>query len=303
MSDHENTLHNEIVEPEVEQETSMDVDDKQSTSSSTSATHVSKQCPHCSKELQLRVMFNHIRKKHPYEFMMCMDVFEERKVFELIACGSAFPFTFSLKNDFDEEEEIKIFGCLACNNTFTHEARANGHCFKAKCKAKHCKAVKDLFKQNEDDKNTNKANKDKKKKNRIQRSKDKLIADIMLWMRRYLHLCECAKLLNQDYQDQRIKHPSDVHPGLDIQVTDFDPIDFVVPKLLTREQYEVIETMWCKRAFTLEDSYDRLRDHLFNFSMFGGDKYYCWNRDHPTRIFIGLTNHEDIGEEKYPTLS
>lgn len=299
MSDYENTIHNEIVEPEAEQQVDMEVDDKGSTSSSKSADRFNKQCPFCQCEVQLRVMFNHIRKKHPYQFMMCMDVFDEQQIKEIISCGSAFPFSFSLKNDFDEEEETRIYGCLGCNNTFTHELRANGHCGKAKCKLNHIKGIKALIKQNEDDKIANK----KKKKNKPVRSVEKLIQDITLWIRRYLHVSECARLLNQDYQDQKIKSPNDIHSGMDIQITDYDPMDFKIPRSLKREQYEALETTWCKRAFTLEDSYDKLRDHLFNFSMFGGDKYYCWNRDAPTRIFIGLTNHEDIGEEKYPPLS
>ena len=47
-------------------------DDGKSTSSSASKTRLAKKCPFCEDEFQLRIMFRHIRNKHPYEFMMGM---------------------------------------------------------------------------------------------------------------------------------------------------------------------------------------------------------------------------------------
>jgi hypothetical protein len=292
MSDNENTIHNDI-EPEIHE-------DAKSTSSSVSATHAVKKCSFCDKELQLRVMFNHIRKKHPYEFMMSMSLFDEAEIKDTITCGAAFPFSFDLMNDFDEAEEVKIFGCLACNNTFTHQSRANGHCSKDKCKKKHIAGIKSLIKQNEDDKKKAKA-KAKAKKEKV-KSIDELSESLILWQRRYLHLIDICTQVNQDYEHLKVQESINVQPGREIQFTVYDPIDYKIPPNCSHEMLNKAETMWAKRCFDLETRFDKLRDYLGEYSIFGMNKYYCITSDHPHRLFVGLNGHDYLGEDKYPQL-
>ena len=307
MSDHENTIHNDI-EPEIHENTiHNDIepeihDDAKSTSSSVSATHVIKKCSFCDKELQLRVMFNHIRKKHPYEFMMSMDLFDDIQIKDATSCGAAFPFSFDIMNDFDEAEEIKIFGCLACNNTFTHQGRANGHCLKDKCKKKHIAAIKDIVKQNEDDKKKNKA-KVKAKKAKV-RSISEITESLILWQRRYLHLVDICTQVNQDYERLKVQESINIQPGKDIQITLYDPMDYKIPSTAKtdKEQLERAENIWAKRAFELETRFDKLRDYLGEYSIFGMNKYYCVTSEHPHRLFVGLNGHDYLGEDRYPPL-
>ena len=310
MSDHEYTSENTVhYEPEAntieESKDDHDVNDdaKSSTSSTLSrkAREV-KKCPFCDRESQLRVMFNHVRTAHPYEFLMCMDVFEDNKMDEVATTGSAFPFTFNLTNDFDEEEEVKIYGCLACNCTMTNKARANAHCFKDKCKKKHIAGIKDLIKQNKEDKKKAKA-KVKAKKAKV-RSVSEITASLILWQRRYLHLVDICTQVNQEYEHLKIQESINIQAGKDIQITMYDSIDFKIPSTAKtdKDQLERAENMWAKRAFELETKFDKLRDYLGEYSIFGMNKYYCITSDHPHRLFVGLNGHDYLGDDKYPPL-
>jgi hypothetical protein len=112
--------------------------------STTSATNAKIECPHCSKEVQARVIFNHIRTKHPKDLMdstMTKWIGEAEQ-------GKALKVVWFKKNDFDEEEDITIYACMSSNKTFTTEARANLHFKKNPADAKeHVKQMKNFMKQ------------------------------------------------------------------------------------------------------------------------------------------------------------
>lgn len=98
-------------------------DDNKSVASATSASNEKIECPHCNKEFQSRAIFNHIRSKHLRELI---DSTLTKWCGEAIQ-GKALKLVWWKKNDFDEEEDVTIYACLATNKTFTTEQRANTH--------------------------------------------------------------------------------------------------------------------------------------------------------------------------------
>jgi hypothetical protein len=60
----------------------------------------------------------------------------------------AIPFKWSVINDFDEEEEKVVFGCLACNSTFAGVAQGINHCKKDKCSKTHKAEIDKIIKHN-----------------------------------------------------------------------------------------------------------------------------------------------------------
>ena len=81
------------------------------------------ECPHCNKEFQTKAVFNHIRSKHPKDLIDSTNT----KWCGEATQGNALKLVWWKKNDFDEEEDVTIYACLATNKTFTTEQRANLH--------------------------------------------------------------------------------------------------------------------------------------------------------------------------------
>jgi hypothetical protein len=104
------------------------------------------ECPECGKELQARSMFKHMRLYHPSYLDRCVNVFKSEDFDELIEDSKAYPFDWTIKNDFDEEESKSIWGCLGCNATFTTELTGNRHTA-GKCKKEHIKGIKEYKKE------------------------------------------------------------------------------------------------------------------------------------------------------------
>lgn len=112
-----------------------------------SAANAKMECPHCSEEFQVRNLFNHIAKKHPKELLDCAMNLKESEG------GKALQVVWFKKNDFDEEEEIILYVCLATNKAFVSETRANAHFKKNKEALKeHTKEMKKLLKRVADEK-------------------------------------------------------------------------------------------------------------------------------------------------------
>lgn len=129
-----------------------DSDDSKSTASSTSSFRDTEYCPCCHKEMQNRVLFNHLRKNHP-EFVKGMyGVWKDDQMNELIADNLPFPIEFTVKDDFDDDVCKTLWGCLACNNTFTTESKAKKHCIQAKCKKDHNANLRRIMKEEQMDK-------------------------------------------------------------------------------------------------------------------------------------------------------
>lgn len=134
------------------QDSIQDSTDNDSTSSRVSMAKIPLECPSCKKEIQARGMFNHIIKFHPDYFKASMKVWDENRLEELIDNKFALPIEWEFQNDFDETEFKNIWGCLACNSTFTVEHKGNYHCSQAKCKAKHISELKKLIKEEKKEK-------------------------------------------------------------------------------------------------------------------------------------------------------
>ena len=122
--------------------------------STMSKDRVTLECPECGKEVQSRSMFNHIRKLHTEYFKTMYKVWKSDDLQELIDECEPFPVEWEYQNDFDETEFVNIWGCLACNSTFTQEHSAKTHCKKPKCKKDHIKALKAIKKEEETEKQT-----------------------------------------------------------------------------------------------------------------------------------------------------
>jgi hypothetical protein len=120
--------------------------DSASVCSSHSATSVSlskMECPFCVKDLQVRAMFNHIRKSHPDELLKNTT----RRWLEDAENGQPLRVYWTLKDDFDEEHVTSLYVCLSTNKTFISLQKATDHFKKDKAALKdHNKQLKQLKK-------------------------------------------------------------------------------------------------------------------------------------------------------------
>ena len=126
-------------------------DDALSTSSTMSMARVVEVCPACKKELQARAMFNHLRKIHPDHLKGMYCLYKEDKLDELIKANAPMPVEWRVMDDFDEEVDRILWGCLACNNTYTTEQTAQKHC-NGKCKKDHNAQLKRIKKEEQQEK-------------------------------------------------------------------------------------------------------------------------------------------------------
>jgi len=153
-----------------------DSDDSKSVASSTSSVRVDKPCPCCTKDIQTRFMFNHLRTYHP-EFLKGMyGVWRPEQLDKLIANNDPFPVEWTEKDDFDDDITITMYGCLGCNNTYTTDRNAKKHC-QGKCKKDHNKNLCKIKKEEQQDK---------------EKHEKKLSAERKRWMNRtaaQIHSC------------------------------------------------------------------------------------------------------------------
>lgn len=176
-------------------------DDEISLGSKGSTLSISKmaiECPKCQKELQMRSMFNHIYKYH-YDFFAdnCLGIYKKNHLEDIIEGCKAIPLSWSVTNDFDEQEERTLYGCLACYNTLTDENKADKHCQLAKCKKEHLKKLK-VEKKREDKEKADRLKAEKtteyKQKNR---SVGDIKDDIQLMLDYYTEkINSCIKMIN-----------------------------------------------------------------------------------------------------------
>ena len=167
-------------------------DDNHSICSSTSVSNAKMECPHCHDEFQARAIFKHIRTKHPKDLLdstMTKWIGEGEQ-------GKALKVVWFKKNDFDEEEDITIYACMATNKTFTTEPRANLH-FKKNPDAlkEHKKEMKKLMKQIEDEKKKSKPHPLLLKYHQDKKSNCPILARI-LWRAIQYHESGCKIVLS-----------------------------------------------------------------------------------------------------------
>ena len=302
MSSEEEKSENEIIYPDTESASgsakgSVIEDDNKSTSSSVSATKIPRECFVCKKELQTRYMFNHIRKLHPYEFLCSLGKWKEEEMNAYVISAEAYPFEYDTTNDFDETETQTIYGCLACNNTFTSEARANGHTTNKKCKAGHIKGIKQMIK---DEKESNKKKKKAPKLKTVQEVKGM----IELEMRRYKHLCEISSELQKAFQEAlQNRRPCDLLDDSKFyQIKQYDPSDYVADMAGGLEALEKQLRLWFWRVCQIEKSYGDLKEYLYYYSDINIDRFKIITNECPNRIYISYGDHEELGPSKYPAL-
>lgn len=128
-----------------------DSDDSKSNSSTVSSERESEACPCCGKEMQQRVMFNHLRKFHTEYVKGMYGIWKEDQMNELIVENLPFPIEWTVKDDFDEDINKTLWGCLGCNNTYTTEHNAKKHC-NGKCKKDHNANLRRIKKEEQQDK-------------------------------------------------------------------------------------------------------------------------------------------------------
>lgn len=120
-----------------------DCESVMSSHSASSVTLSKMSCPHCSKDLQARAMFAHIRKYHYNDFLKstCKRFLEDAET------GKPLRVFWTVVNDFDEEEEVSIYACLSSNKTFLSLHKATAHFAKDKTLLKdHNKQLKQVKK-------------------------------------------------------------------------------------------------------------------------------------------------------------
>tara|TARA_R110000823_G_scaffold293066_1_gene411880 strand:+ start:546 stop:1382 length:837 start_codon:yes stop_codon:yes gene_type:complete len=81
------------------------------------------ECPYCNKDFQFRYVFNHLYTKHNTDFFNSLN----REWLSKAREDSPLLFWWYYKDDFDEEKQVKLYGCLASKKTFTSECRALNH--------------------------------------------------------------------------------------------------------------------------------------------------------------------------------
>ena len=126
-------------------------DDSKSTVSSTSSARLAEKCPCCAKEFQARVMFNHLRKLHPEYVKTLYGALKPEEMDELIKYTAPFPIDWEIMDDFDEPICKSLWGCLACNSTFTTQHNAQKHCL-GKCKNDHNAHLRRIKKEEQQEK-------------------------------------------------------------------------------------------------------------------------------------------------------
>lgn len=168
--------------------TTSDSDDSKSNTSTASSAREEEKCPSCQKEIQKRFLFNHLRKFHP-EFVKGMyGVWKEDQMNELIVENAPFPIEWTVKDDFDEDQTQILWGCLACNNTFTTEYNAKKHCNQTKCKKDHNANLRRIKKEEQMDKE----------------KRDKKIGDARLrWLNRNAQQVYACIQQDKDYYDKK----------------------------------------------------------------------------------------------------
>jgi len=301
-SDEEQSLNgsiNEIIHPEGDSPNqsatgSIVEDDNKSTSSTLSATKIARECFACGKELQTRFMFNHIRKLHPYEFLCSLGKWKEDEMNAYIKTGEAYPFDYQITNDFDETELHTIYGCLACNNTFTNQVRANGHTSNKKCKADHIKGIKQMIKDEKES---------KKKKKASTRPASYYQKEIMLEMRRHKYLLKCSAELNL-MLDNHIKNlmESEWEESHRIKYNPVPQSEYIVP---TETDTDILASNWRKwggRTDRIETQFQALRNFLFYNTTAPVESYWPKRDDRPKGTFIGPSQHDELGPDTYPLL-
>lgn len=241
--------------------------DSDSVCSSHSAMSVSltkMECPYCNKDLQVRVMFNHIRKMHYTDFLRKTN----RRYIEEASNNKPLKLYWTKMNDFDEEDDIILYACLATNKTFITESRAIVHFAKDKKLLKeHTKQLKEIKKDyndmKKDDAKKQSKNAHQSRFMEARRNNDPVLARVfwkgILHFVRVIEICQfiCDKRKYSPETSMYIKK-ADVKGRTPMYRDDFDEVPYKTflihqSELLTR--VERIKEQRCLDVKTLESLY------------------------------------------------
>jgi hypothetical protein len=259
---------------------------------SISASNRKVDCPFCNEEFQNRYLFNHIQKKHQREFVehIFIDGVEDLQM-HIDMCWGV-PLMWKVKNDFGEDEEVEINGCLGCGTGIPYKGNATTHCAKDKCRAKHIQGLQSLMTPI---KRKEKAIKEEKAKNDPNNwTSEVLEQQVEIAMRRYKYMAAHVVRLVETYNKYiRLGGDSTKPP-----VT-FEPEPITYDKENIRIEYH----RWIKTNLEMDILIFRLREAMFYNLEFNYELWMPRNKDEPTRIFVITANmHYPENIEIYPSL-
>jgi hypothetical protein len=81
---------------------------------STASLRVAIPCPHCNKDFQVRSLFNHIRTKHPEDYLVSLST-TARKVKDF---NLPLEVIFQWKDEQENDKNTKVYACLGSNTVF-----------------------------------------------------------------------------------------------------------------------------------------------------------------------------------------
>ena len=274
-----------------------DNEDAQSTKSSISISQTKMTCPHCSNDYQIQSMFRHIRSTHLNDFYCYMSVWNTNKLEKMVNGCEPFPIEYTSTNDFDETVEHKLYGCLACNNTFTTMARATTHCKNKKCKSKHLSEFKSIIK-------LEKTNQKQKKKLPPTRPIPQLKKDIVLEMRRYKYILKCCTEVNS-ILDKLIQKLPDSELESSKRITNIPTYPqecYSIPTDMDGDKLSSYLRMWGGRVDKIETQFRKTRDYLYFFSYSSVDHMFPESDSRPHGKFIAANYHDTLGLDAYPSI-
>lgn len=225
------------------------------------------ECPYCQKELQTRVMFNHIRKFHYTEFLKQTT----RRFLEEALTNKPLKLFWTKLNDFDEEEEIVLFACLSTNKTFTSEMKAMAHFAKDKKALKdHSKQMKDVkkdyLKMKSDEAKQTKRSESQQKFFNAKRANDPALA--RAFWRAILHSCRILEICQHICEKRGYKAETPMYvlnPGGNrMRRSDFQEISY--SEFLSRHQALCLMVETAKEQHSLNVvELEKLWMSLWNF--------------------------------------
>ena len=257
------------------------------------------QCPQCPKEITIQNLFRHLRIQHEEDFCIFMATRDILKLEELLNMTQPLPMEWTTKNDFDEDEEHKFFGCLCCNNTFTNKPRAQSHVKNKKCKAKHLSELKGIIKQE-------KANLKTRKSKPKPKPWPVLMNELQLEMRRYKYLLKVSSELNA-ILDEMIQNgrAEEIEAKKKLPLITYELSDYTLPANLNGniEMWEPLWRLWGRRVSTMDTAFCKLRDWLYYYSFSKVERYKVQGDNHENGHFIGYSYHDSLGNTEYPALT
>jgi hypothetical protein len=264
-----------------------------SAASSLSSAQTKIDCPHCKKEFQFRSMFNHLYNKHYTEFVNSLN----RDWLNQAEEDSPLLFWWYYKDDFDEEKQVKLYGCLATKKTFTSEHRALLH-FKKSLDSKktHNKELLKLKKQAKKNKAENVQSSTDNPFKKALNAQDPHLA--RAFYSRYLYqlpLCKTAvESLSNTYQDS-----SEFKTGRGEHKTTLRKVKDTMTYLeITLQTFITEKDLDPKHLYSLFYKFEEIINVARYYTDYG--HHYCYRSPENDRGMMQPTDEFYVGNPDYP---